>query len=166
MISDGMIAYIGIGSNLANPLDQCRISVNIMGNMPDVKLLRVSSFYRTEPVGIADQCEFVNAACEIRTSLKPHLLLALLKSIESRMGRKDVRRWGPRLIDLDLLLYGQAVINESALVIPHPECHKRKFVLVPLNEIASHVIHPAFGVSVKGLLDRLEDARSVEIIAP
>jgi 2-amino-4-hydroxy-6-hydroxymethyldihydropteridine diphosphokinase len=165
MVSDGMIAYIGIGSNLANPLDQCRIAVDIMGDMPGVKLLRVSSFYRTEPVGVTDQGEFVNAVCEIRTRVNPRPLLALLKSIESLMGRKDERRWGPRLIDLDLLLYGQAVINDRALVIPHPECHKRRFVLVPLNEIASYVIHPAFGVSVKGLLDRLEDNHSVEIIS-
>jgi 2-amino-4-hydroxy-6-hydroxymethyldihydropteridine diphosphokinase len=165
MISDGIIAYIGIGSNLAEPLDQCRISVHIMGSMPEINLLCVSSFYRTEPLGVKDQCEFVNAVCEVRTSLKPRPLLTLLKSIESRMGRKDGQRWGPRIIDLDLLLYGQAVINEKELVIPHPECHKRRFVLVPLCEIASHAIHPAFGISAKGLLDRLEDASSVEIIS-
>jgi 7,8-dihydro-6-hydroxymethylpterin-pyrophosphokinase len=85
-----------------------------------------------------------------------------LKGIERQMGRIEGPRWGPRVIDLDLLLYGQEVVAEEGLVIPHPEMHRRRFVLEPLCEIASYVVHPAFGVSLRGLLDRLEDPSRVE----
>jgi len=166
MMFDGVIAFIGIGSNLANPLEQCRKAVDRIGAADNLHLLRVSSYYRTEPVGISDQDDFVNAVCEIRTDLGHRELIALLKSIETRMGRMESRRWGARIIDLDLLLYGQDVVHEDDLVIPHPEMHKRRFVLVPFCEMASYVIHPAFGISMKGLLDRLEDEKRVERIIP
>jgi len=81
------------------------------------------------------------------------------------MGRRETVRWGPRIIDLDLLFYGQEILREDDLVIPHPECHRRRFVLTPMCEIASYVIHPAFGVSVRGLLDRLTDRSRVEILS-
>lgn len=166
MVSEGIIAYIGVGANLEHPLDECREAIDMMSHTHGIKVMRVSSFYRTEPLGFTDQDDFVNAVCEIRVELLPRQLLTALKSIERRMGRKEERRWGPRLIDLDLLLYGQDVVEDGDLVIPHPECHKRRFVLVPLCEIASYVIHPAFGVSIRGLLDRLSDMSRVEVMPP
>jgi 2-amino-4-hydroxy-6-hydroxymethyldihydropteridine diphosphokinase len=129
-----------------------------------IHVVRRSSLYRSEPVGDQQQDWFVNAVVEIRTMLQPDDLLRTLLAIEQRMGRYRSARRGPRLIDLDLLLYGQQVIDAGGLVIPHPALHERRFVLVPLHEIAPYVIHPAFGVSIHGLLDRLEDDHKVELI--
>ena len=162
----GVVAFIGIGSNQGSPADACREGVRNLSEMPGVRLLRCSSLYRTEPVGPRDQPWFVNAVAEIRTSLAPRMLFDGLKGIERRMGRTEGPKWGPRLIDLDLLLYGQEVLHEQDLVIPHPELHRRRFVLVPLCELASYAIHPAFGVSAGGLLERLEDPCRVERYHP
>jgi 2-amino-4-hydroxy-6-hydroxymethyldihydropteridine diphosphokinase len=158
----GIIAFIGIGSNLRDPAVQCRDAFRRIGAIPEIRLLRRSSLYRTEPVGPEDQPWFINAVAEIRTDLPPRKLFEALKGIERKMGRTDGPRWGPRVIDLDLLLYGQKVVAEEDLVIPHPELHRRRFVLEPLCELASYVIHPAFGVSVRGLLDRVTDLGLVE----
>jgi 2-amino-4-hydroxy-6-hydroxymethyldihydropteridine diphosphokinase len=158
----GIIAFIGIGSNLRDPAVQCRDAFRRIGAIPEIRLLRRSSLYRTEPVGFQDQAWFINAVAEIRTDLPPRKLFEALNEIERKMGRTEGPRWGPRVIDLDLLLYGQEVVAEEDLVIPHPELHRRRFVLEPLCELASYVIHPAFGVSVRGLLDRLTDPGLVE----
>ncbi|MEW6334645.1 MAG: 2-amino-4-hydroxy-6-hydroxymethyldihydropteridine diphosphokinase [Thermodesulfobacteriota bacterium] len=162
----GVVAYIGVGSNMGNPAAACREAMARLAEWPGIRLLRASSLYRTEPVGLREQAWFVNAAVEIRTGLSPMDLFSALKQIERRMGRFAGERWGPRVIDLDLLLYGQEVLGEQGLVIPHPELHRRRFVLVPLCELASYAIHPAFGVSVRGLLDRLADPARVEICVP
>lgn len=158
----GVIAFIGIGSNLEHPADRCRESVKRLASFPGIKVLRSSALYRTEPVGVSDQEWFINAVAEIRTILPPQELLKALKGIEHAMGRAEGPRWGPRIIDLDILLYGQEVVEEVGLIIPHPELHKRRFVLVPLSELASYAVHPAFGISISGLLNRLEDAARVE----
>jgi 2-amino-4-hydroxy-6-hydroxymethyldihydropteridine diphosphokinase len=158
----GVVAFVGIGSNLRDPAVQCRDAFRRIGAIPGIRLLRRSSLYRTEPVGLEDQPWFINAVAEIRTGLRPRMLFAALKGIEREMGRTDGPHWGPRVIDLDLLLYGQEVVAEEGLVIPHPELHRRRFVLEPLCELASYVIHPAFGVSVRGLLDRLMGPGLVE----
>ena len=164
MARQGVIAYIGVGSNLEEPLRQCRLALHKIAAVNDTRLLRTSSFYRTEPVGVQEQGAFVNAVAEIRTELSPRVLLGALKSIEWQMGRRESLRWGPRVIDLDIILYGQDIVQEEELVIPHPEFHKRRFVLAPLCEISSYVIHPAFGISMQGLLTRLEidDLSAVE----
>jgi len=107
---------------------------------------------------------FVNAAAEIRTVLSPRDLLKELQHIENSMGRIRTIKGGPRIIDLDLLLYGQEIHEEEGLTVPHPEMHRRLFVLEPLCEIASYLIHPAFGVSMRGLKDRLDDNKTVERI--
>jgi 2-amino-4-hydroxy-6-hydroxymethyldihydropteridine diphosphokinase len=163
---NGVIAFIGIGANMRRPAEMCRTAVGLLAEIPGVRLLRSSSLYMTEPVGPKDQEWFINAVAEIRTSLPPGLLLKALKEIERRLGRTDGVKWGPRVIDLDILLYGQEVIREGDLVIPHPELHRRRFVLVPLSELASYAIHPAFGVSVRGLLDRLTDPARVVLYDP
>lgn len=156
MSLSGVIGYIGIGSNLEEPLRQCRLALKKIAAINDTRLLRTSAFYRTEPVGFIAQDYFINAVAEIRTGLSPRMLLEAIKAIEEGMGRRDSVRWGPRIIDLDILMYGQDVVHDDDLVIPHPELHKRRFVLAPLCEIASFAIHPAFGISMAGLLSRLE----------
>jgi 2-amino-4-hydroxy-6-hydroxymethyldihydropteridine diphosphokinase len=157
----GSICYLGIGSNMGDPELNCREAAGRISGITGVKLLRTSSLYRTEPVGMTDQPWFINAAAEIRSYLTPGELLQALKDIEKAMGRETVARWGPRIIDIDILLFGQEIIDEDNLVIPHPEFHKRRFALLPLNELAPYAIHPAFGVSIKGLLERVEDSSTV-----
>jgi 2-amino-4-hydroxy-6-hydroxymethyldihydropteridine diphosphokinase len=173
---EGIISYIGIGSNLGNPFLNCKEAVEKLSCADEIYLVKVSSFYRTEPVMVCDQPVdeysiqnlenkywFINAVAEIRTRLQPRDLLLALQNIENKMGRTRTFKGAPRIIDLDLLFYGQVVINEEGLVVPHPEISKRRFVLEPLQEIASFYIHPVFGVSIRGLKDRLHDKKSVEI---
>jgi 2-amino-4-hydroxy-6-hydroxymethyldihydropteridine diphosphokinase len=160
----GVIAFVGVGSNLEEPLRQCRLAFHNLAAVKDTRLLRTSGFYRTEPVGVIEQDAFINAVAEIRTWLPARALLEALKAIEQEMGRRESIKWGPRIIDLDILLYGQDIVQEDDLVIPHPELHKRRFVLVPLCEISSYAIHPAFGISMQGLLTRLgRDKRSAVV---
>lgn len=162
----GVIAFIGIGANLGEPEAMCREAIARIAVRKGIRLLRCSSFYRTQPVGPQDQPWFVNAVAEVRAGLTPRRLFEVLKEIENQMGRTEGPRWGARCIDLDLLLYGQEVIREKDLQIPHPEMHRRGFVLIPLAELASYQIHPAFGISVRGLLDRLADPGRVERLPP
>jgi len=173
-VLEGTLAYIGIGSNLSNPLLQCKESVDKLSDVSGITLERISSFYKTEPVisnssigehlnELENQSWFINAVAEIRTTLLPRSLLQVLQDIEKVMGRVRTFAGAPRIIDLDLLLYGQEVIHEAGLIVPHPEMHKRLFVLEPLCEIASYLIHPSFGVSMRGLKDRLGDQKIVEL---
>lgn len=161
---NGIVCYIGIGSNLENALKNCQNALDALAGTKEIILKTYSSFYKTEPVGIETQNYFINAVAEIKTVLSPQKLLAVLQNIENSMGRKRDIKGGPRIIDLDFLFYGQNVIHEQNLVIPHPEVHKRRFVLEPLCEIASYFIHPSFGISIRGLKDRLNDNKIVEKI--
>jgi 2-amino-4-hydroxy-6-hydroxymethyldihydropteridine diphosphokinase len=160
----GIICYVGLGANMGQPEAQCVEATQKMHATAGIHVVRPSSLYRSEPVGDQQQDWFVNAVVQIRTVLQPGELLQALLAIEREMGRQRDAPWGPRIIDLDLLLYGQEVIQGPDMVIPHPAFHKRRFVLVPLHEIAPYVIHPAFGVSVRGLMDRLEDDHKVELM--
>jgi 2-amino-4-hydroxy-6-hydroxymethyldihydropteridine diphosphokinase len=148
---------------LGDSADQCRKAVDLISRVPRISVLRTSSFYRTEPVGFKEQGWFVNAVMEIRTSFSPEDLLKALQGIEKAIGRvrEETARWGPRIIDIDILFYGQDIVEKEGLFIPHPELHRRRFVLVPLVHIASYVIHPQFGITVKGLLERLDDQTKV-----
>ncbi len=159
---DSVVAFLGIGSNLGDPVLNCRVALGWLDQRTTV--LRRSSLYRSEPVGFRDQQWFVNCVLEIRTDLAPHGLLDIVQGIEEKMGRVRKERWGPRTIDIDILFYGQLVVNDDDLRIPHPELHKRRFVLAPLEEIAPYWVHPVFGISVKGLLGRLQDFSAVERI--
>jgi 2-amino-4-hydroxy-6-hydroxymethyldihydropteridine diphosphokinase len=159
-----VIAYLGIGSNLGDPIENCRTALREIASLKNVQVLRRSSLYRTEPVGDRLQDWFVNGVVEVRTTFTALQLLKALQWVEQAMGRERRDRWGPRTIDIDILLYGQDIIKAGGLVVPHPELHKRRFVLVPINEIAPYVIHALYGISMKGLLDRLEDDRAVERI--
>lgn len=159
--SRGIISFVGIGSNLNDPAARCAEAVCCISQVSGIKVLRQSSLYRTEPFGFEKQDWFINLVAEIRTILNPRELLKALQGIEKKMGRLKGPKWGPRIIDLDILLYGQDTVKEDGLVIPHSDLHKRRFVLEPLCEIASYVIHPLYGISVRGLMERLDDESKV-----
>ena len=137
-----VLAYIGLGSNLDFPDTQLRRALSALADLPDSQLLAQSSFYRSRPMGPQDQADFINAVAAIQTGLEPGQLLQRLQAIESDQGRVRRRHWGPRSIDLDILLFGQLIIDHSELKIPHPGLCERNFVLYPLYEIASELILP------------------------
>ncbi|MCW8918200.1 MAG: 2-amino-4-hydroxy-6-hydroxymethyldihydropteridine diphosphokinase [Gammaproteobacteria bacterium] len=130
-------AYIGLGSNLASPLRQVRVAISELAQLPQTALVAVSPLYRSTPLGPAGQPYYINAVAAIDTRLSPLALLDGLQAIERRHGRqRGAVRWGPRTLDLDLLLYGEAVIDEPRLTVPHAEMAQRGFVLRPLADIA------------------------------
>jgi 2-amino-4-hydroxy-6-hydroxymethyldihydropteridine diphosphokinase len=149
-------AYVALGSNLDDPRAQVERAVAALAALPDTRLVRCSSLYRTRPYGPVEQPDFVNAVAGVLTQLDPAALLAQLKALEARMGReRPVVRWGPRRIDLDLLVHGTARIAQPDLHLPHPGIAERAFVLVPLAEIAPDLDVPGLG-HVRGLLGRVD----------
>lgn len=137
--------FIALGANIAQPVKQVRRAIALLCLLPHTRLVKTSSFYCTAPVGYADQPDFINAVVEIHTSLSARELLESMLAIESALGRERTMVNGPRTIDLDLILYGDQIIHEHELVVPHPRMHERAFVLVPLTEIAPDVIIPGHG---------------------
>lgn len=150
-------AYLSIGSNLGGRLENCLIAVAKLAHAGEVEVSSVSAAYETEPQGKTDQPDFVNVAVEVETQLSPHALLDVCKQIEDRMGRSPGERWGPRVIDLDVLLYEDRVVEDDDLVLPHPRMHERRFVLQPLVEIAAMVRHPLLEKTSAELLEDLDD---------
>lgn len=140
-----MKTYIGLGANLGEREAQIRLALDDLARLPASRLVRASSLYDSEPVGDADQPNFLNAVAEVETELTARQLLWNLLLIERRLGRTRSRRWGPRTIDLDLLLYGPLIIDEPELQVPHPELTRRSFVLVPLVELDPLLVHPVTG---------------------
>lgn len=153
-----VIAYVGLGANLGEPKKQLQEALELLGAADEVEISRVSTFYRNPPLGPENQPWYVNAVARVRTRLGPEELLRLLQQIEAGLGRVRGERWGPRLIDLDLLLYNGEVISAPDLVVPHPEMHRRVFVLAPLAEIAPGAWHPVLHKSAEDLLAELEGA--------
>jgi 2-amino-4-hydroxy-6-hydroxymethyldihydropteridine diphosphokinase len=151
-----VIAYLGLGANLGDPARQLREALKRLHEADEVEVSRVSGFYRNPPLGPEDQPWYVNAVARVRTRLGPDELLYLLQRIETAMGRVRGERWGPRLIDLDLLLYNGEVIFTPELVVPHPEMQQRAFVLAPLAEIAPRAWHPVLNKSAAELLAELD----------
>lgn len=141
----GTDAYIGLGSNLDDPEEQLRSAVSFLQQLPDTIIVRVSSFYRTKPVGLEGQPDYINAVALLQTGLSARQLLEHMQAIENSHGRIRNTRWGPRTLDLDLLLYDSDIIKEDDLTVPHPEMHKRGFVLFPLYEIAPAISIPGQG---------------------
>lgn len=152
-------AYVALGSNLEDPQRQLRSGLEALSTLPATRLLRASSFYRSAPVGYADQPDFVNAVAAIETSLSPRELLDALLAIERRHGRVREFANAPRTLDLDIVAYGERTIDEPGLAIPHPRMHERAFVVVPLAEIAPDAVIPGRGTVRE--LAALVDAASV-----
>jgi len=138
-------AYIGLGSNLNGPADQLHTAIKSLQQLPATTLMRTSSLYRTRPVGPEDQPDYINAVTWIKTGLSASDLLDHMQAIEDSQGRTRHIHWGPRTLDLDLLLFGESIIHDVDLNVPHPEMHKRGFVLYPLYEISPEIIIPGFG---------------------
>ena len=139
-------AYVGLGSNLQGPARQLQAAIEMLGNLTGTRLMAQSSMFRSAPFGGIEQPDFVNAAVSLLTQLSARELLAELQQIEARRGRdSDEVRWGPRVIDLDLLVYSGAVIADSDLSVPHPGIAERNFVLLPLQEIAPELVIPGLG---------------------
>lgn len=156
------IAFIGIGSNLGEKEKNCLEAIQRIENTFTGKVLSVSSFYNTRPFGYEKQETFLNAAAKIETNLSMRQLFDALKSIEKKMGRKYSFRWGPRLIDLDLLFFDSVVYESADLTVPHPGIQERSFVLQPLAEIEKNLLHPLLKKSVETLLNELGHSAAIE----
>jgi 2-amino-4-hydroxy-6-hydroxymethyldihydropteridine diphosphokinase len=153
-----MKAYVGLGSNLGEREALLKAAIEQLAQLPETRLGRVSSLYDTAPVGELDQPNFLNAVAQLETALTARQLLWNLLLIERRLGRvrHAARRFGPRTIDLDLLLHGDLVLDTEDLRLPHPELHRRAFVLVPLAEIEPKLVHPTLGLTAGEMLERIE----------
>jgi 2-amino-4-hydroxy-6-hydroxymethyldihydropteridine diphosphokinase len=158
-------AIISIGSNLGDKLDNCRRAIDALKALDHTTVVACSRFYKTAPVDYVEQDWFVNAAVKVATRLDAHALLDALKEIQQRAGRYvDAIRFGPRIIDLDIIFYDETVIETSELLIPHPRLHKRRFVLQPICDIDPLIVHPKLKKDVRILLELLDD--DAQIVEP
>ncbi|EPC4046158.1 2-amino-4-hydroxy-6-hydroxymethyldihydropteridine diphosphokinase [Enterobacter mori] len=149
------LAYIAIGSNLASPLEQVNAAVQALGEIPQSRIVAVSSFYRTPPLGPQDQPDYLNAAVVLDTDLDAETLLDNTQRIELQQGRvRKAERWGPRTLDLDLMLFGNEIINTERLTVPHYDMKNRGFMLWPLFEVAPDLTFPD-GIPLRDILDKL-----------
>jgi 2-amino-4-hydroxy-6-hydroxymethyldihydropteridine diphosphokinase len=146
-------AYVGVGSNLGDKEGFCRRAIQLIDRMEGCRVRTVSNLYRTEPVGVQGHDWYLNCVVGLDTLLTPHLMLERLLNLESELGRIRTGKLQPRVIDLDLLLFGQSVVNTLDLVLPHPRMHMRRFVMVPMAEIAPDLLHPVLGLTMKKLLE-------------
>ena len=160
--------FIGIGSNLGDRKAHYYRALERVAELPKTRIVKESSLYESEPLGDA-QTWYVNGVIEIETEFTPGQLLRRLKGIEQAMGRKkkaQTKRWTSRTIDLDILFFDNQVVNTHSLKIPHPELHNRRFVLLPLSELAPNLTHPRFGVTISKLLVALKNDKKVMIMPP
>ena len=149
------IAYISIGSNLGDREENCRQAIKLI-EKNGIAVRKQSRMHETEPWGIKDQPKFINMAIEVETDKEPEELLRVLKEIEKEIGRKETTKWGPRVIDLDILFYDDLILKIPGIEIPHPLLHEREFILKPLSEIAPDKKHPVTGKTVKEMLENLK----------
>ncbi len=156
-------AYLSLGANKDHREKNIEMALKALSSEP-LTVIRLSTIYETEPVGTIQQNWFLNCTAEIETELSPEELLKVCKSTEIKMGRKKTVKWGPRKIDIDVLLYGSSVITSKELTIPHKEMHKRNFVLIPLCELCPEKIHPLLNKSMLELSNECSDKSQVRRI--
>jgi 2-amino-4-hydroxy-6-hydroxymethyldihydropteridine diphosphokinase len=160
---DMKTAYIGVGSNLGDKLKNCLTAIDRVDKINGCSVIKKSRIYRTRPVGVEDQDWYLNAVISLRVEIHARDLLKGLLAIEEGMGRIRKKKWESRPIDLDILLLGRDVINEKDLTIPHPRMHLRKFVLLPMAELARDLIHPVLNETMAELLDGFSDEEQTVI---
>lgn len=162
-MAEPVIAYLGLGGNLGDRLAALTEALALLDSTPGMRILSCSSVYETEPWGVVDQPAFLNLAAGFETTLSPSELLAVCKQVESQVGRTESYRWGPRLIDVDILLYGDAVVNipDPDLQIPHVRLAERAFVLIPLVEIAPDFVVPGLEEQALKLLSKVDGKEGV-----
>jgi len=160
--------FIGIGSNLGNRRAHYHKALELIAALPKTRIVKLSSLYESEPLGDSKNW-YVNGVIEIETEFSPVQLLQRLQKIELEMGRKrtpDTKKWTSRKIDLDLLLFDNQTVDSRTLKVPHPELHNRRFVLLPLCELAPHLTHPRLGATIAELLATLKDDKRVMLLPP
>ena len=160
-----VVAYLGLGTNLGQRSENLAKALDVLSSDPGLHVERCSRVYETEPWGVADQPPFLNMVAGVTTSLDPESLLALCKEVEQQLGRQPGIRWGPRPIDVDILLYGDSVVQLPHLEIPHPRLHIRAFALVPLAELAPGAVHPGLGKTIGELAATVDDLEGVKPVA-
>jgi len=157
-------AYLGLGSNLGDIFMNIASALSRLRGLPHSKLWKESQLYRTEPVDMPDTEWFVNMVVSLRTELEAAVLLKQLQRIEDDLGRMRPDKGLPRVIDIDILMYGNRIIDGPDLTVPHPKMHKRRFVLEPMRDIAPEVLHPKLGMNIMQLLDQVEDEGEVLLV--
>jgi len=161
MRSNNHAVYVALGSNLGDREANIKKALALLIETPHLHVRRISSFIENPAVGgPEDAPDFLNAAVELTTTLAPHALMKRLLEIEREMGRTRDKKWEPRPIDLDLLLFGDQIISDDTLIVPHPLMHERRFVIQPLAEIAPNVVHPTLEIPISMILDNLAHDRS------
>lgn len=153
--------FLSIGSNVGNRVENCRRAVEELGGNNRIRLISVSSLYETEPIGYEDQPLFINLAVKIETTLTPSALLQTIKTIERKLGRVETFRWGPRIIDIDIIIYDNLVISDRHLVLPHPRMQERAYVLIPLLELDKNLKHTVTGKTLDEMIKELPNNKSV-----
>lgn len=156
-------AYIGSGSNLGDRLRNTTDAIRLLDDHPQIQVVSLSHFYETEPLTLKGEKQnwYLNCVLKVKTTLNAVRLFRVMQDIENLLGRVRQEKWSPRTIDLDLLLFDDDIVRTKTLVIPHPHLHYRRFVLEPLAEIASELIHPIKGISIQDLLTHLRDNKKV-----
>lgn len=157
------IVHVGIGGNIGDVEKNISEAIKKIALLPGTKVAKVSSLYKTKPVGFKNQPFFINGALELETNQDPQAFLNALHEIEFNLGRNRSIKWGPRTIDLDILLFGEKIFDSPNFHVPHPRMHERAFVLIPLNEIAPTAIHVVFGKSIHRLLSEINAPHGVEL---
>ena len=159
-----VIIYLGLGSNIGNKIENIIVAVDKLKSNSEITFVALSSFYETEPREYLNQDNFINAVVKLQTTFSAIELYKIIKNIETEMGRKTTFQNGPRLIDIDILLYGDEIINTNGILIPHTKIGERKFVLIPFAEIDNSVIIPGIQKSISQLLNSCNDSGVVQII--
>ncbi len=157
-------AYLGLGTNLGDRRANLREALRLLASEPGLRLLRCSQVYETEPWGVTDQPHFLNCVAEVAATLEPEALLTRCQAVEQEVGRVPGPRWGPRLIDVDILLYGEQTVDLPHLEIPHPRLHLRAFALVPLAELVPEAVHPALSRRIGELAQAIEGRGGVSVL--